>query len=544
MNLAKYHKIPSMIIALCLIILCGVWRACFPPLLSAEEPRSIERITEHLYKDSHALIIGISDYTPGWPRLPGVRRDVEEVKAALETHGFNVVVEMNPDKVELDQAFTDFISRYGQGPKNRLLFYFAGHGYTVRTSYDEELGYIVPMDAPNPNYDFPGFQSKSMPLKRIEEYALQIQSKHALFLFDSCFSGSIFALDRAVPWIISDKTAAPVRQFITSGSADEKVPDESIFRAQFIRALHGEADYNMDGYVTGTELGEFLQTTVVNYSRNAQHPQYGKIRNANLDKGDFVFTLPERATPTPVPTPTPTPLRPPEITDPFADIEIQMEWQEYLTEMEAAFSKISRYEQLETIPAESKIAVLERFINAFSEDNPYSIRDEELRSMASERITVWQESVMPTPTPIPTATPLPPTPTPEPTATPIPPTPTPEPAASPIPPTPTPTATPELIFQIHQVTIKDAKGKAIEPVDDIYTIQVGETVKITVDVTKPQKHAIVLTWFAGYGEVSSQHNNTASYRAQDTGADYVLIVIVDKQTGEKLEQPINIDVVP
>jgi len=45
---------------------------------------------------------------------------------------------------------------------------------------------------------------------------------------------------------------------------------------------------------------------VVNYSRNAQHPQYGKIRNPNLDKGDFIFVLPKAAT-EPKPTPTPAP---------------------------------------------------------------------------------------------------------------------------------------------------------------------------------------------------------------------------------------------
>ena len=81
------------------------------------------------------------------------------------------------------------------------------------------------------------------------------------------------------------------RQFITAGSADETVPDESIFRRQFVAALTGEGDVDGDGFVTGTELGEFLQKTVVNYSRAAQHPQYGKIRNPNLDKGDFVFSV-------------------------------------------------------------------------------------------------------------------------------------------------------------------------------------------------------------------------------------------------------------
>lgn len=243
-----------------------------------------------LYKESYALVVGVSHYTD-WPGLPGVKKDVQEVKAVLEEQGFHVVVKQDLDKIGLDQAFSEFISQYGGDPENRLLFYFAGHGHTLQLAYGGEMGYIVPADAPLPHYGVPAFQNKAIPMQRIQEYALQIQAKHALFLFDSCFSGALFALSRAVPEIISYKTAQPVRQFITSGSAEEKVPDESVFRAQFVRALRGEGDSDQDGYVTGTELGAFLQKTVVNYTHNAQHPQYGTIRNPNLDKGDFVFQL-------------------------------------------------------------------------------------------------------------------------------------------------------------------------------------------------------------------------------------------------------------
>jgi formylglycine-generating enzyme required for sulfatase activity len=90
-----------------------------------------------------------------------------------------------------------------------------------------------------------------------------------------------------------------VRQFITAGGANEKVPDESVFRRQFQAALRGEADTDADGYVTGTELGEFLTNKVINYSRNSQHPQYGKIRNPHLDKGDYVFKITITIAPTP-----------------------------------------------------------------------------------------------------------------------------------------------------------------------------------------------------------------------------------------------------
>jgi len=244
-----------------------------------------------LYKESHALIVGISEYSSGWPMLPGVQNDIEQVELALKENGFRTVVVSNPSHDALKKAIENFINEYGQDVGNRLLFYFAGHGHTLKLSFGEDMGYFVPADAPHPEKDKIGFLAKGLNMELVQVYAKQIQSKHALFIFDSCFSGSFFSISRSVPDNISYKTSQPVRQFITSGSANEEVPDKSIFREQFIAALRGEGDLDTDGYVTGTELGEFLQKNVINYSKDSQHPQYGKMRNPRLDKGDFVFTL-------------------------------------------------------------------------------------------------------------------------------------------------------------------------------------------------------------------------------------------------------------
>ena len=244
-----------------------------------------------LYGESHALVIGGSDYTGGWPRLGGVKRDVPAVKTALENQGFRVSVVMDPDRDGLDRAFRSFISRHGNRPDNRLLFYFAGHGHSMKLGYGGMMGYLVGRDAPNPNIDKQGFKDRALSMQVIETYARNIESKHALFVFDSCFSGSIFDASRAIPDVIQAKTGKPVRQFITSGTADQTVPDKSIFRAQFVAALAGEGDLDGDRYVTGAELGQFLETTVTNYTRGAQTPQYGKLRDPLLDKGDFVFAL-------------------------------------------------------------------------------------------------------------------------------------------------------------------------------------------------------------------------------------------------------------
>nr|VFK61176.1 MAG: Formylglycine-generating enzyme, required for sulfatase activity, contains SUMF1/FGE domain [Candidatus Kentron sp. TC] len=249
-----------------------------------------------LYQESHALVIGVAGYRndngDGWPELPGVREDVKIVARALEDNGFHVQTVLDPKSDELEKAFEGFIRRYGRGPENRLLFYFAGHGHTVRPGWSKDpMGYIAPADAPNPERDPAGFEALALPMQRIEEYAIRIHAKHALFLFDSCFSGSLFGINRAIPENISYKTEKPVRQFITAGAEEETVPDRSIFRRQFVAALAGEGDMNGDGFLTGAELGLFLQEKVIKYSNGAQHPQYGKIRNPDLDKGDFVFRV-------------------------------------------------------------------------------------------------------------------------------------------------------------------------------------------------------------------------------------------------------------
>ena len=251
--------------------------------------------TVALYAESHALVVGVSEYTNGWPRLRGVGKDVPAVKTALEKQGFQVTVVTDPDRDGLDKAFRNFIELHGLKPNNRLLFYFAGHGHSAKLGYGGTMGYLVGRDAPNPNIDRSGFRRNALSMQVIETYARNIESKHALFLFDACFAGSVFDATRAIPEVIRAKTGKPVRQFITSGTAEQQVPDRSVFRRQFVAALGGEGDLDGDGYVTGAELGQFLETTVTNYTRRSQTPQYGKLRDPLLDKGDFVFVLPEAA---------------------------------------------------------------------------------------------------------------------------------------------------------------------------------------------------------------------------------------------------------
>ena len=247
----------------------------------------------HLYKDSYALVIGNGAYPVknGWNPLPGAVKDVKEIAKVLQRHGFNVTLKIDVTKAEFNKAFAKFIHESGKDKDNRLLFYYAGHGYTTRAATGEDLGYLVMLDTPTPE-NATDFDLYSVDMVKFVSDSKKIHAKHVLFMFDSCFSGTVLNLrNRLTPSHITDRIKNPVRQFITAGRANEPVPDKSEFKKAFLNILEGRVDEpTPDGYLTGVELGDYLYRTVPQYSKG-QHPQHGKIHDQHLNTGDFVFVL-------------------------------------------------------------------------------------------------------------------------------------------------------------------------------------------------------------------------------------------------------------
>ncbi|MBN2103544.1 SUMF1/EgtB/PvdO family nonheme iron enzyme [bacterium] len=350
-----------------------------------------------LYDESYALVIGCGKYEVGWPELPNAINDAIKVADILSNQGFNVTLLKNPSFIELNKAVNYFVYHIGLNSNNRILFYYAGHGYTMKMSYGANMGYIVPVDAPLPGIDRSEFLSKAISMQMFETYARQIQSKHVLYIFDSCFSGTIFALSRAIPSSISYKTAKPVRQFITAGDENEEVPDKSVFNSQFIAGINGEADCNKDGYVTGTELGDFLQNTVVNYTRESQHPQYGKIRDPNLDKGDFVFVFESGDLLNKNKKSVKEGLQ--SINDPLAmnfskytNEKDKYEWIKKLELMKSDFNKAKEINKDENISVINKKRMWNDFLNIYNEDNPYAELDDQMRQIALNMINTLEDT--------------------------------------------------------------------------------------------------------------------------------------------------------
>ena len=245
-----------------------------------------------LYEKSFALVIGNDGYNNGWPKLTNAIKDAELVANELQEKGFDVELHRDLDSTQLNEVFKRFFILKGNDAAARLFVWYAGHGQTL----DGE-GYLVPVDAPVPSKGAE-FKFSALALRDFGTYMRQALSKHAYAVFDSCFAGSVFSSQRAMPpSAITRATTLPVRQFLTSGDADQTVSDDGSFRELFIRAVRGEerSDANGDGYVTASELGMFLGDRVTNLTQSLQTPRYGKLRDKDYDRGDFVFVLPEGA---------------------------------------------------------------------------------------------------------------------------------------------------------------------------------------------------------------------------------------------------------
>lgn len=239
----------------------------------------------NMYTESYAFVSGVYNYTGGWSDLDGVRKDIEAVSESLKDAGFKVELHRNQTKQQFKSSLEKFLTRNQNNKRARLLVYFAGHGHTIKED-GTDTGYVVMQDAALPSEDVSGFRNGSLPMSYFSAWGEQLRQKYVMFVFDSCFSGTVFYTTRSVPKLLEELLEKPVRQFISSGSADQLVPDVSVFRRKFITGIEGDADTDNNGVITGSELGKYLKEAVSSYSAGTQTPMYGKLKGY---EGEFVF---------------------------------------------------------------------------------------------------------------------------------------------------------------------------------------------------------------------------------------------------------------
>ncbi|RZL12399.1 MAG: hypothetical protein EOO89_19630, partial [Pedobacter sp.] len=229
----------------------------------------------------YALVIGIQDYKD--PSINDLDQPIADATSLVNTlsskYTFdqqNITLLKNPSRSEMFQALEALSQKVK--PEDNLLIFYAGHGYwdPIR-----KQGYWFPADAGRTD------RSTWLTNADLKEYISSIPSKHTLLITDACFAGSIFktrAIAANAPRAIRELYEMPSRKAMTSGTLKE-VPDNSVFIQYLVKRLN----FNTETYLSAEKLYSSFRDAVINNSANGQVPQYGEIKEAGDEGGDFIF---------------------------------------------------------------------------------------------------------------------------------------------------------------------------------------------------------------------------------------------------------------
>ncbi|MDZ7309909.1 MAG: DUF1566 domain-containing protein [candidate division KSB1 bacterium] len=252
---------------------------------------------------SVAFLVGVSQYDFLEPDLPFVKNDVEDMRQFLLNQGGFDTVYVAREKIVNRDLIEDYMrNKLGQWlrQRDRLLFYYAGHGADNRG----KTGYMQFAQAQPGNFAGP----QVLKINDVSDWSSEIKLDHLLFIFDCCASGLAFEpVPRGpvddVNGLIATLSRQGSRSVVTAGTADERTYEvetaggrgNGVFTRAFLNAAEtGSADKG-DGFMTIDEIVAQTKNQIAAFAaRNKQSltPRLWPLETAQY-RGTFVFVNPE-----------------------------------------------------------------------------------------------------------------------------------------------------------------------------------------------------------------------------------------------------------
>jgi len=298
---------PMVAVAAGILLLGGGWFFFGPSTdLGAKErergvvldPPDRSGTYQHGYRESHALVVGIDNYShSAWPSLERAEDDARALRDFLvEEETFepdNVTLLLGKEatlQAILDTLLSKFADPERVASDDRVLFFFAGHGQQQQArglGGKGQVGFLVPQDATSS----PASYVMHDVILRAGDL---IPAKHFLLLLDCCYSG--WALQRSGLSDVRRDAAMrePARQVLTAGRPGEPVSDflagsmgHSPFTHYLLEGLRQGTSSGERDFVTASELGRYVKDQVQLATSARQSPAWGTLSGM----GDFVFQL-------------------------------------------------------------------------------------------------------------------------------------------------------------------------------------------------------------------------------------------------------------
>ncbi len=227
---------------------------------------------------SYALVVGISAYKNLNERLQlkYAERDAQDVYAVLispeggnfRAENVHTLIGPKATLANIRRELEEWLPAVAK-EEDRVLVYFAGHGFVVQGQ-----AYLAP-------YDIVLDQTvkTAYPMTTLGSDFGKIRAKWKVLLTDSCHSGAVTP-DADVQTINRSLIDLTKSVFSLTASRDRERSFESpdwggghgIFTYYVVRGLEGEADDNRDGIVTADELAEYVRRNVREATEGKQNP--------------------------------------------------------------------------------------------------------------------------------------------------------------------------------------------------------------------------------------------------------------------------------
>jgi hypothetical protein len=231
------------------------------------------------FGDYYALVIGNNEYQ-FMPRLKSAIGDAMAVAEILQNkYGFNVESLYDAKREDILRALNQF--RRNLKAHDNLLIYYAGHGWMDEMG-DE--GYWLPVDAEK------NIETNWISNSHITTTLRAMAAKHVIIIADSCYSGKLtrgLNIKGNTSGYLGRIVEKKSRTVLSSGGLEPVLDSggkgsHSVFASAFIDALTENQEI-----ADATQIFSKIRRTVI--LNSYQLPEYGDIRHAGHDGGDFLF---------------------------------------------------------------------------------------------------------------------------------------------------------------------------------------------------------------------------------------------------------------
>jgi len=215
-----------------------------------------------------ALLIGVSQYGPGFNQLPAAVKDVEAMQRVLQhpdMGDFNQVITLiDSDPLEMGTTIENLFGSYGRD--DLVLLFFSGHGIkdengnlylATRTTRKNDRGGLI--------------RSTAIAARFIQEIMSDSRVKRQVVILDCCFSGAfgeglLAKDDSSVD--VKKQLGGEGRVVITSSTStqysfEQQGSDLSIYTRYLVEGIEtGAADLDDDDVISVDELHEYANIKV------------------------------------------------------------------------------------------------------------------------------------------------------------------------------------------------------------------------------------------------------------------------------------------